>query len=75
MGCTASSAAADPQSPHDNKRIYAESLTFYRSDDEGNPTEAVPGYFYTTGSLQSKFIITIYSTPYRSQAPCALHFI
>jgi hypothetical protein len=45
MGCINAKEAEENKS----LEIKVESVTFYRSDENGNPSQQVEGQFYTTG--------------------------
>jgi hypothetical protein len=50
MGCIHSNKGDDAYiTPDDNRPIKVDSVTFYRSDEDGNANEQVDGVFYTTG--------------------------
>ena len=60
MGCVASNQSEEPTDPVGDKQIKVDSLTFYRSDRSGNPTEAVDDFFYTTGLLSMPSFLFLY---------------
>ena len=73
MGCTASAPEPSPPPNDENlKEVYVESLTFYRSDETGNPTEATNGVFSVTGKLLFGYLISSFSS-FRSQFSCSMH--
>jgi hypothetical protein len=45
MGCGGSVETEENK----NQEIKVESVTFYRSDENGNPSQQVDGQFFTTG--------------------------
>lgn len=49
MGSCCTKVANEDQDQGDGKQIRVESVTFYRSDESGAPSEAVDGTFLTTG--------------------------
>jgi hypothetical protein len=45
MGCNGGREAEESKT----QEIKVESVTFYRSDENGNPSQQVDGQFFTTG--------------------------